>query len=124
MKIISFSFCLLIMLSIGTSVSAQQKGCPCDYPGIEFKGNSVGLTADAKAILATVASKMKTNPDCAIVINSYPEGKSGIENQICEKRVNAVKLYLAEKEGISSDRINVECIIDGGVRGKVDIKCN
>lgn len=112
------------MLSISTSVSAQQKECPCDYPTIDFKGNSVVLSADAKALLAMVASKMKTNPDCSIIIVSSPQGKSSLRNQICLTRLNIVKLYLTEKEGINSDRINEDCIADSVESGKVDIKCN
>ncbi len=123
MKIISFSFCLLIILSISTSVSAQRKECPCDYPTIDFKGNSVVLSAEAKAKLAMVASKMKTNPDCSIYIVSSPQGKSSLESQLCLKRLNIVKLYLTEKEGINSDRINEDCVVDSVESGMVEIKC-
>jgi outer membrane protein OmpA-like peptidoglycan-associated protein len=124
MKIISFSFCLLIMLSISTSVAAQRKECPCDYPTIHFSGNSLVLNADAKAFLAMVASKMKTNPDCSINIQSSPQEKSSLEYQLCLKRLKVVKEYLTEKEGISSDRIEEYCIADLVGRGIVDIKCN
>ncbi len=97
--------------------------CPCDYPSLSFKGNSVVLSADAKAMLATVAAKMKSNPDCAVAINGYP-GTSKSEQDVCNRRVNAVKNFLVEKEGISADRINVECVADGGDKNTVDIKCN
>jgi|GEM_PF-293334 len=37
-------------------------------PSITFKGNASGLTKDHKTLLATVASKMKSNADCVITI--------------------------------------------------------
>jgi hypothetical protein len=99
------------------------KECPCDYPSISFKGNSVVLSGDAKAMLASVASKMKSNPDCSININGYP-GASKSDADVCQKRVSALKTYLVEKEGISADRINTDCVQNGGDKNTVDIKCN
>jgi OmpA family len=99
------------------------KECPCDYPSLSFKGNSVTLTADAKAMLASVASKLKSNPDCSININGYP-GTSKLEADVCQKRVAAIATYLTEKEGISADRINTDCVQNGGDKNTVDIKCN
>ncbi len=97
--------------------------CPCDYPSLSFKGNSTGLTSDAKAMLATVAAKLKANPTCNININGYPEASKASQAN-CQKRVNEVKKYLVEKEGISADRITTNCEVGGGDKNTVDIKCN
>ncbi len=100
------------------------KECPCDYPSIAFKGNSIVLSADAKAMLASVAAKMKNNPDCSVTVNGY-SGTSKAEQAVCNKRLDAIKVYLSEKEGISADRINVNCEVGGtGDKNTVDIKCN
>ena len=97
--------------------------CPSDYPSLTFKGNSVTLANDAKAMLATVAAKMKANPTCNITINGYPEA-SKASQAVCQKRVDAIKAYLVEKESISADRITTNCEVGGGEKNTVDVKSN
>ncbi len=96
--------------------------CPCDYPSISFKSGSA-LSADAKAMLATVAAKMKAFPDCSINVNGYPETDKRSQAE-CQKRVDAIKAYLVDKQGISSDRITTNCEVGGGDKNTVDVKCN
>ncbi|MEO7265636.1 MAG: hypothetical protein ABIW38_12015 [Ferruginibacter sp.] len=95
--------------------------CPCDYPSLSFKGNM--LSSDARAMLATVASKLKANPTCSINITGYPEA-SKASQAVCQRRLDAIRMQLVEKEGISADRINTNCEIGGGDKNTVDIKCN
>jgi outer membrane protein OmpA-like peptidoglycan-associated protein len=97
--------------------------CPTDYPSISFKGNAAALSADAKAMLATVAAKLKASPNCNITITGYPETSKASQAN-CQKRVDAAKNYLVEKEGISADRITTNCEIGGGDKNTVDIKSN
>ena len=97
--------------------------CPTDYPSLSFKGSSVVIGNDAKAMLATVAAKMKANPDCNININGYPEA-SKASQAVCQKRVDAVKRHLVEREGISADRITTNCEVGGGDKNTIDIKSN
>jgi OmpA-OmpF porin, OOP family len=97
--------------------------CPSDYPSISFKGNSAALSADVKAMLATVAAKLKASPNCNITITGYPETSKASQAN-CQKRVDAAKNYLVEKEGISADRITTNCEIGGGDKNTVDIKSN
>ena len=97
--------------------------CPCDYPSILFKGNATALSGDNKAMLATVASKLKANPNCNITINGYPEASKASQAN-CQKRLDMIKMYLIEKEGISADRITTNCEVAGGDKNTVDVKCN
>jgi OmpA-OmpF porin, OOP family len=102
--------------------------CPCDYPTLIYKGNTSGLSNDNRNMLATVAAKMKANPNCAITINGYPETSKASQAN-CQKRLETIKIYLIEKEGISADRINTNCVLpEGGTpvgdKNSVDIKCN
>ncbi|MDB5200287.1 MAG: OmpA family protein [Chitinophagaceae bacterium] len=98
------------------------EGCPIgDLPSISFKGNTSTLTADAKAMLATVASKLKTNAQCNIIITGYPAA-SKASQALCSKRTQAIKQYLMEKEGVSADRISTNCEIGGGDANTIDIK--
>ncbi len=107
----------------------EVKVCPCDYPTLIYKGSSTtGLSNDNRNMLATVAAKMKANPTCTITINGYPE-TSKASQASCQKRLETIKIYLIEKEGISADRINTNCVlpVDGtpvGDKNSVDIKCN
>ncbi len=97
--------------------------CPTDYPSVAFKGNSTSLSNDAKALLATVAAKLKANPTCNITINGYPEA-SKASQAVCQKRVAAAQQYLVEKEGIDAGRITTNCEVGGGDKNTVDIKSN
>ncbi|MFT3981843.1 MAG: OmpA family protein [Ferruginibacter sp.] len=97
--------------------------CPTDYPSVTFKGNSSSLSSDAKAMLANTASKLKANASCTITVNGYPEA-SKASQATCQKRVDAIKAYLVETEGISADRISTNCEIGGGDKNTVDIKSN
>ena len=99
------------------------QNCPCDYPSLSFKGNNNVLSGDNKAMLATVATKLKANPTCMITINGYPEASKASQAN-CQKRLDLIKIYLIEKEGISADRISTNCEIAGGDKNTVDVKCN
>jgi hypothetical protein len=101
-----------------------EKSCPSDYPSLSFKGNGCTLSSDNKAMLASVASKMKANPTCNITINGYPEASKAAQ-ATCNCRNEAIKNYLTEKEGISADRISINCeVSDGANKNTVDIKSN
>jgi outer membrane protein OmpA-like peptidoglycan-associated protein len=99
-------------------MSACQIG---DLPSISFRGKSGTISSDAKAMLATVASKLKNNAECSIIVTGYPAA-SKASQALCNRRVDAIKAYLTEKEGISADRIDVSCEVGGGDANTVDIK--
>ncbi len=94
-----------------------------DLPSISYRGNSNTLSSDAKAMLATVASKLKNSASCSITVTGYPAA-SKASQALCNRRVAAIKAYLTEKEGISADRINTNCEVGGGDANTVDIKTN
>ena len=97
--------------------------CPADYPSLSYKGNSAGLSTDIKALLAVVAAKLKANPKCNISINGYPEASKAAQ-AVCQQRVDAVKMYLVQKEGISAERVSTNCEVGGGDKNTIDIKSN
>jgi len=94
-----------------------------DLPSITFRSRSISLSSDAKTMLATVASKLKNSATCNITVTGYPAA-SKASQALCNKRVNAIKAYLTEKEGISADRITVNCEVGGGEANTVDIKAD
>lgn len=98
------------------------EACPCDYPSISFTGTSATLSSNARTMLANVATKMKGSPDCTIILNGYPETSKASQAN-CQRRLDAIKKYLVEKEGISADRISTNCEIGGGDKNTVDVKC-
>jgi outer membrane protein OmpA-like peptidoglycan-associated protein len=97
--------------------------CPADYPSLTFKAKTTGVGADMKAMLMNVAVKLKANPTCNIMINGYPEASKAAQ-AVCQKRLDAVKMYLVQKEGISADRVSTNCEVGGGDKDTVDIKSN
>ena len=72
-------------------------------------------------MLATVATQLKNNAECSIMVTGYPAA-SKVSQALCNKRVAAVKTYLTEKEGISADRVDTNCEVGGGDVNTVDIK--
>lgn len=92
-----------------------------DLPSITFTGNGSTLTSDAKAMLATVGSKLKGSAQCTINISGYPAASKASQAR-CNKRLELIKSYLVESEGISAERINVNCETGGGDANTVDIK--
>jgi hypothetical protein len=99
--------------------------CACDYPSLNFKGAGAGkLTADNKAMLASIATKMKAGPTCAITITGYPATDKRAQ-AACQKRLDMIKKYLTETEGISSDRITTNCEVGTDKDANtVDVNCN
>ena len=104
------------------NIAAEKNACNLgDLPSISFKGNARGLSSDAKAMLATVASKLKNSAECSITVTGYPAATKASQ-ALCNKRVEAVKTYLTEKEGISAARITTNCEPGGGDTSIIDIK--
>ncbi len=97
--------------------------CPANYPSLTFKGNGAAISNDVKSLLMVVAAQLKANPKCNISINGYPEASKAAQ-AVCQQRVDAVKLYLVQKEGISTDRISTNCEVGGGDKNTIDIKSN
>src|SRR5690606_18809272 len=98
-------------------------GGPCaigDLPSITFNGNSGTLSNDARAMLATIASNLKNNADCSILITGYPAA-SKASQAMCNRRLDAIRNYLTENEGIGAERISVNCQVGGGDANTVDI---
>jgi outer membrane protein OmpA-like peptidoglycan-associated protein len=92
-----------------------------DLPSISFKGRSVALNNDAKALIASVASKIRDNSECKIAVIGYCSSSKS-EQQLSWDRVNAVINYLVEKEGISADRFIFKYGQEGGDCNTVDLR--
>jgi outer membrane protein OmpA-like peptidoglycan-associated protein len=105
--------------SLGLHPSA---GCGIgDLPSITFSGRTVTLSNDAKALLASVAQKMRNSPACKVAVIGYGESSKAAQ-QLSWDRVNAVINYLVEKEGISSDRFIFRYGQGEGAENTVDLK--
>ncbi|MFT3846896.1 MAG: OmpA family protein [Lacibacter sp.] len=75
-----------------------------DLPSITFAGNSTALSTEAKALVGSVASSLRGNPNCKLVVcGSAAKSKSG--QALGQKRVDAIVKYLVEVQGISADRV-------------------
>lgn len=92
-----------------------------DLPSVTFTGRAVALSNDAKALLASVAQKLRNSPTCRIAVIGYGMS-SKQEQQLSWDRVNAVINYLVDKEGISSDRFIWRSGQEGGDPSTVDLR--
>ena len=97
---------------------------PCnigDLPSITFSGRSVSLSNDARALLASVAQKIRDNAACKIAVVGYCSSSKS-EQQLSWDRVNAVINYLIEREGIGADRFIFKYGQEGGDCNTVDLR--
>ena len=92
-----------------------------DLPSITFKGRSVSLNNDAKALLAGAAQRIRDNSECKIAVVGYCASNKA-EQQVSWDRVNAVINYLVEKEGVSADRFIFKYGQEGGDCNTVDLR--
>ncbi|WP_462254998.1 peptidase associated/transthyretin-like domain-containing protein [Ferruginibacter sp.] len=91
-----------------------------DLPSIVFKPNASKLNNVNRKLLSDVAAKLKANPGTTISVVAYPEMCG--RQYIYSYRVENIKKYLVEKEGISPERITTNCDVGGGGKNIVDIK--
>jgi len=103
----------------------MKKGNDCaeklgPLPSISFKSGSNNLSDDDKAVLASVASRLRNNPECKVVVVGYG-ASSKKEQQLSWDHVNKVITYLVEKEGISADRFIFNYGQEGGDGDTVDM---
>lgn len=91
-------------------------------PNVAFKAGSNKLSNDNKALLATVAAKLRNNPGCKVVVIGYCSSNKK-EQQLSWDHVNAVINYLVDNEGISADRFIFNYGQEGGDCNTVDIRC-
>ena len=107
---------------LGTRVGPN----PCEttlgaLPSVTFTGNSATLSNDARGLLASVAARLRNNPECRIVVTGYC-ASSKSEQQRSWDRVNAVISYMVEREGISQDRFFWNYGQEGGDCNTIDLR--
>ena len=90
-------------------------------PSVSFKANSTKLSDDAKAVLSTVAAKLRNNPGCKVVVIGYCASDKK-QQQLSWDHVNAVINYLVDKEGVSADRFIFNYGQEGGDCNTVDLR--
>ncbi|MBC7947823.1 MAG: hypothetical protein H7Y42_08090 [Chitinophagaceae bacterium] len=90
-------------------------------PSISFRAGSNALTDDAKAVLATVAVRLRNSPECKVVVIGYCASDKK-QQQLSWDHVNKVITHLVEKEGISADRFIFNYGQEGGDCNTVDLR--
>lgn len=114
--------CCATLDSLIKAGGIKPAGCGIgELPSVSFKGRSVALSNDAKAVLTSVADKLRNNPNCRIAVVGYGESNKAAQ-QLSWDRVNIVINQLVEKEGISSDRFVFKYGEGGGDNNTVDLR--
>ncbi len=90
-------------------------------PSCSFAAKTVKISADAGSLLASIASRMRNNPECKVVVVGYCSSNKQ-EQQLSWDRVNAVINYMVEKEGVSADRFIFQYAQEGGDCNTVDLR--
>jgi len=104
--------------AVGMGSSACQL---VDLPSINFKGGTTSLGAESQALLNSVASSMRSQPNCKLVVcGSAAKSKSG--QALGQKRVDAIVKYLVESQGISADRVAAQYDCSEGDPSVVELR--
>jgi outer membrane protein OmpA-like peptidoglycan-associated protein len=90
-------------------------------PSVTFSGNTVALSNDAQALLASVAARLRNSPECRIVVTGYCASSKAAQQRSWD-RVNAVISYMVEREGISADRFFWNYGQEGGDCNTIDLR--
>lgn len=91
-------------------------------PSVTFTSNtSTTLTNDAKALLASIAARLRNSPECKVVVTSYCSSTKA-QQQRAWDRVNVIIRYMVEQEGISGDRFYWQIGQEGGDCNTVDFR--
>lgn len=91
-------------------------------PSVTFTSNSsTTLTTDAKGLLASIAARLRQNPECKVVVTSYCSSTKA-QQQRAWDRVNVIIRYMVETEGISGDRFYWQIGQEGGDCNTVDFR--
>lgn len=110
--------CFKDYIKAGANACAEKLGA---LPSISFRKGSNALSEDNKAVLATVASKLRNSPECKVVVVGYCSS-SKKEQQLSWDHVNKVITHLVEKEGLSADRFIFSYGQEGGDCDTVDLR--
>lgn len=90
-------------------------------PSITFTGSSNRLSTDAQGLLASVAARLRNNPECRVTVTGYCASTKA-EQQRSWDRVNTIINYMVEREGISQDRLVFIYAQEGGDCNTVDLR--
>ena len=102
----------------GDNACAEKLGA---LPSISFRKGSNTLSDDNKAVLATVAGRLRNSPECKVVVIGYCSS-SKKEQQLSWDHVNKVITHLVEQEGLSADRFIFNYGQEGGDCDTVDLR--
>lgn len=86
------------------SMPAQAECAITSLPSVNFSGSSIKLDDAAKSALTSAAAQLNSNPNCKVKIVGYGASNKRAQ-QLSWDRVNAVKNFLIEQQGISEGRI-------------------
>ena len=106
-------------VGVGPTMGCTEKLGP--LPSISFSPNSARLSNDAQAVLASVAARMRNNPECKVVVIGYCSSNKR-EQQLSWDHVNAVINHMVDREGINADRFIFNYMQEGGDCNTVDLR--
>jgi outer membrane protein OmpA-like peptidoglycan-associated protein len=87
---------------------------------IDFKINNISLSENIQSQLDEIAASLKECPTGIIHLTLHTDNNKSLQRNAV-KQLDAVKNYLIEHNGIASDRIKTEEIIDGAGKNTIDV---
>ena len=88
---------------------------------VYFENNSVVLSGETKKQLDIIADRMKECPTVIVFLTAHPSYKKSLQ-KFAGLRLDAIKEYLIEQDGISIDRIKTGKTTDEENSNRVDVR--
>lgn len=88
---------------------------------LHFKPNKATLDDETKKQLDKITNLLKDHPKATLLLSAHTDTRKSTK-QLADNRINAIKNYIIEQNGISTDRINIEKVDDKGNINTMDIK--
>lgn len=107
---------------VNDSATVAKLICPANFPTIQFSGITATLTSDAQAILKTMVKQLQDNPKVKLNVTMHAASTKSGQN-LCFRRGQVIKHFFTEDEGISFDRININCDLNDALANTVDFQC-
>jgi hypothetical protein len=96
-------------------------GADMDPATVYFKNNSVALSGETKKQLDVIAGRLKECPAVIVLLTAHPSYRKSIQ-KFADLRLDAIKEYFIEQDGISTDRIKTSKTTDEESSNSVDVR--
>ena len=102
-------------------ITKHCSGTDMDPTSVYFENNSTSLSDETKKQLEIIAGRMKECPMVTVLLTAHPAYRKSLQ-KFADMRLDMIKEYLIEQDGISINRIKTGKTTGEGNSNSVDVK--